>query len=223
MEVVLEESRRLGFLGPGEVRAHIAHAQGFLRAVGAAPARVLDLGSGGGVPGLVLATQWLSTVTVLLEGKERRIAFLERAARQLDLSGRVLVLGGRAEDLGRQPCWRGKFDLVVARSFGPPAVTAECSAPFLRVGGTLVVSEPPSGQGELHERWSVPGLAQLGLVAGERRGDAGSGAGVVADRAPMRRSASDFPPASFQVLHQTSQCPGRFPRRPGMPGKRPLF
>ena len=60
---------------------------------------------------------------------------------------------------------RESFDVVVARSFGRPAMTAECAAPFLLRGGHLVVSEPP---GAVEGRWSAEGLAGLGLeLAGQ--------------------------------------------------------
>jgi 16S rRNA (guanine527-N7)-methyltransferase len=109
----------------------------------------------------------------------------------------VRVVAARAETAGRSDL-RGEFDLVVARSFGPPAVTAECAAPFLRVGSRLLVTEPPGG---LPHRWDPDGLAYLGLKVDAR---------IVA-------------PTAFQILIQDVVCPDRFPRRVGVPAKRPLF
>lgn len=134
---------------------------------------------------------------MLLEGGTTRAAFLEWAVDQLGLSGRVSVVAARAEEAGRTGL-RGAFDLVVARSFGPPAVTAECGSPFLREGGALVVAEPPGGT---PGRWERDGLAQLGLVASE----------------------SVVEPTAYQVLVQREPCPPRYPRRVGIPAKRPLF
>ena len=125
VDAILERSRRLGFLGPGSVRVHVEHAHGFTRGVDAPPARLLDLGSGGGVPGLVLAVQWTETVTVLLDASERRCAFLTEAVVSLGCGDRVTVVRSRAEQAGRRDDLRGHFDVVVARGFGPPAVTAE--------------------------------------------------------------------------------------------------
>lgn len=96
----------------------------------------------------------------------------------------------------------------MARSFGAPGVLAECAAPLLQVGGLLVVSEPPLEQvpeerSEVGhpDRWPVGPLAELGLgLAGFIH--AGFG---------------------YQRLRQQSPCPERFPRRDGMPAKRPLF
>ena len=186
---VLDRSRGLGFLGPGSVRVHVDHAAGFAAGVDA-PGWLLDLGSGGGVPGLVLARRWPGSRVVLLDSRERRCDFLTEAVRTLGLAARVVVECGRAEEAGHRRDLRGQFDLVTARAFGPPPVTAECGAPFLRVGGTLVVSEPPPD-----------GLAPLGLAVG--------------------RSWVDR--YRYQALAQVEPCPSKYPRKPGIPAKHPLF
>jgi 16S rRNA (guanine527-N7)-methyltransferase len=203
---VLEWSRSLGFLGPGSVRAHVEHALGFSAGVDRTPARFLDLGSGGGVPGLVLASVWEDAEAVLLDARRRRCDFLMEAVRDLGMGGRVGVECARAEEAGRRDGMRAAFDMVVARGFGPPAVTAECGGPFLRVGSVLVVSEPPlHGAGDADAvdaaRWPADELANLGLAPGP--------AWAVGYR--------------FQALRQVEPCPARFPRRPGIPAKRPLF
>jgi 16S rRNA (guanine527-N7)-methyltransferase len=89
--------------------------------------------------------------------------------------------------------------LVVARAFGSPAATSECASPLLMVGSRLVVSEPPEAAGK---RWPADGLAAFGL-------------------SPERAAVSGG--AHFQVLRQVEVCPDRFPRRNGLPRKRPLF
>jgi 16S rRNA (guanine527-N7)-methyltransferase len=202
---VLEEARHLGFLGPGPVESHLDHAAGYAVALAAEagagwfPGRAADLGSGAGLPGLPLALHFLDTRWALVEASVRRAAFLRTAVAGLGLADRVTVVEQRAEVVGRAPECRGRFDLVVARSFGPPAVVAECAAPLLRVGGWAVVSEPPGGE---PERWPATGLRQLGMVPGAT-GPAGG--------------------AAYQVLRQETLCPDRWPRRVGAPAKRPLF
>jgi len=203
---VLERSRSLGFLGPGAVGVHVDHADGFAAGIDRAPTRFLDLGSGGGVPGLVLARRWPESRAVLLDARERRCAFLRDAAQDLHLAERVAVVWARAEEAGHRDELRGGFDLVVARGFGPPAVTAECGAPFLRLGGTLAVSEPPEQDAavaprDVSVRWVPAGLAQLGLTVG--------------------RSWTDG--YRYQALEQVEPCPPRYSRKPGIPAKRPLF
>jgi 16S rRNA (guanine527-N7)-methyltransferase len=146
------------------------------------------------VPGLVVAWARPETILVLLDASVRRTDFLRRAVGRLDLAARVTVVTAQAETAGRDLAWRYGFDAVIARSFGEPAVTAEAAAPFLRVGGQLVVSEPPE---PADDRWPRDGLALLGLVADST--DAGAGV------------------ASFT---QVEPCPARFPRRRLQP---PLF
>ena len=191
----LRRAQALGFLGPTPVESHIEHAAGFLSALATVNGLVIDLGSGGGVPGLVVAAARPDLELVLVDAMAKRCAFLETAVARLDYGG-VRVVLGRAEVLGRGEL-RGTAEAVLARGFGPPAVTAECGAPFLRVGGRLVVSEPP-GPGH---RWPAEPLAKLGLRA--------------------EASSSDGP--AMQVLVQIAPCPEDVPRRDGMPAKRPLF
>jgi 16S rRNA (guanine527-N7)-methyltransferase len=195
LPALLERSRELGFLGPGPVEDHIAHAEWFAQAhQGPPPARALDLGSGGGLPGLVLAQRWPKTAWWLLDANERRTRFLTDAVRTLGLEDRVAVLHGRAETMARDAGLRHGFELVTSRSFGPPAVTAECATAFLEVDGELLVSEPPLSAG----RWAVEGLALLGMEIGPAV-------------------------AGCQVLRQVVCCSDRYPRRVGIPRKRPLF
>ncbi|MGI0151497.1 MAG: RsmG family class I SAM-dependent methyltransferase [Thermoplasmata archaeon] len=210
MAEVLASAQGLGIIGPGSVERHVRHAEAFADAVEQAirigsghppPSRVVDLGSGAGLPGLVLARRWPSSSIDLLEGSARRASFLAEALDRLGWSGRVGIVAERAEAAGRSPGRRGRYDAVVARSFGLPAVTAECGAPLLEAGGWLVVSEPPSGGGT-EERWPSTGLGELGMSAAIPLVDGGF---------------------HFAAVHLLRACPDRFPRRVGVPVTRPLF
>jgi 16S rRNA (guanine527-N7)-methyltransferase len=207
IDELLGEARALGFLGPGPLDPQIRHARGFCtvarRLSPHGSARLVDLGSGGGLPGLVVATEWPAATLTLLEANGRRAAFLRRAVERLELEQRVSVLEQRAEVSGREEGLRAGFDGALARSFGRPAVAAECAAPFLRVGGWLLVSEPPRWEADERQegRWPAGPLGQLGLEADE----------VVHE---------EF---EYRVLHQVAACPERFPRRNGVPAKKPLF
>ena len=202
---LLERSAALGFLGGMPVTDQIDHALGFVLAVesvtGGVPGSVVDLGTGGGVPGVVLASCWPGSRVVLLDANERRTDFL---ADQLDgREGRpkIQVVRGRAEELGRSPELREQFDLVTARSFGSPAVTVECGSSLLAVGGSMVISEPPDL--EPAGRWPSEGLGLVGLTLGRgfRAGDR----------------------YGYQSFGKTAPLDERYPRRTGIPAKRPLF
>jgi len=195
---LLEDARSLGFLGSGPPPVHLAHSRAFAFLAPHAPDMAVDLGSGGGLPGLALALVWPQSQWVLLDANRRRSDFLQLAVDALHMGQRVKIRCQRAEEAGRDPSLRGGFDLVVARSFGPPGVTAECAAPLLKLGGHLIVAEPPGGD---PLRWPPLGLALVGLQADRRTTE----------------------PWAMQRLTQASTCPARYPRRTGIPGKRPLF
>jgi 16S rRNA (guanine527-N7)-methyltransferase len=198
----LEESRARGFLGPVVVETQIEHAAGFFRVWDelstTPPARFLDLGSGGGLPGLVLFEHWGIPAT-FVDSMVKRTKFLEDVLSWEGAPRDGRVINGRAEELSRDPDLDGRFPLVTARSFGPPAVTAECAARFLTIDGVLIVSEPPTDDDG--DRWSPSALGQLGLRAEGR----------------VRRGAA------FQIIRKIRATPERFPREIGTPGKNPLF
>ena len=198
----LEESRARGFLGPNSIEPHVSHAEGFALCwedySPTPPSAFLDLGSGGGLPGLVLLERWQCNAT-FVDSMEKRMNFLREVLSWPDAPPHGEVVTGRAEDLARLPKYDGGFDLVTARSFGPPAVVAECAVRFLKVGGFLIVSEPPDDSNQ--SRWNTQGLAKLGIK----------------DLGRVRHGAA------FQVLQKTGMTPKLYPREVGTPGKKPLF
>jgi 16S rRNA (guanine527-N7)-methyltransferase len=202
LSVLLERARESGFVGPGPVEFHVEHAEALAAAVGAGfDGRFLDLGSGAGVPGLALALGWPVATGTLLDSQRRRCAFLQDALLELGVTDRVGVECGRAEELARRRDLRHAYDVVVARGFGGPAVTAECAVGFLRSGGRLIVSEPPGE--ERPSRWPAEGLAALGL------------------RGPALQGREEGP--RFAVLRLAEEASERWPRRVGVPAKRPLW
>jgi 16S rRNA (guanine527-N7)-methyltransferase len=198
---VLGRARDRGFLGPGDPTEHVDHARGFAEVAAAdagVPERVADLGTGGGIPGLVLAVEWPAARVVLVESKVSRAAWLTQAVSRLDLGDRVEVCPVRAEELAHDPARRETFDLVTARSFAAPPVTAEIGTGLVAVGGVLVVSEPPDSAG----RWPEPELGDLGF-------------------GPARISrAAD---AHFACLSKVRPAPPDVPRLRGRTAKRPRW
>ncbi|MCP3989846.1 MAG: hypothetical protein GY724_12280 [Actinomycetia bacterium] len=169
LAAVLERSRRLGFLGPGPVEEHLVHAAGYrgpiedllapIKGAGGTLIRGVDLGAGGGVPSLPLLSTLPDLSMVLVDASQRRTSFCLWALIELGLADRGEVWTGRAETFGHNEDHRGRFDVVVARGFGPPATTLECATPLLRAGGRCVVSEPPTPR-----PWPRDGLGKLGVV-----------------------------------------------------------
>lgn len=205
---LLEAARGLGFFGPQPVAVQIEHARGFAEVLAAevdgSPLpngqirRGLDLGSGGGLPGLVLAETMAEVSWTLLDSMERRMAFVTHAIDSLGWSeSRCRAVRARAEEFARLRTERGSYHLVVARGFGPPADAAECAAGLLAPGGLLVVSEPPASDGS---RWSVGGLRSLGY------GEVDT---------VVRRGFS------FVALHQTGLVPDWCPRPRAKRARRP--
>ncbi len=160
---------------------------------------LVDLGSGAGLPGLVLAAALPGCAVTLVESAQRKAAFIERAAATCEITN-VEVLGLRAEEVHLRDA-----DVVTARALASLAVVAEYAAPLLRVGGTLVAWRGRrDAEAELEGEKAA---AELGLVVG--------------DIVPARPYAG----AEHRYLHLMSkvrETPARFPRRPGIARKRPL-
>ncbi len=201
----MEKAQDVGLIGPASLRFHTEHAQGFADSpcvrelLASETCLALDLGSGGGLPGLVLATDFPSSTWRLLDARQRSQEHLSLAIEDETFAGRVSVVGGRGEELGRLADLREQQDLVTARGFAKPAVTAEIGSAFLRVGGVLVVSEPPDGG---DARWPADGLNLVSL----RLEDAWNGA-----------------EGHYRAFRKTEPLDSRYPRRVGVPEKRLLF
>jgi 16S rRNA (guanine527-N7)-methyltransferase len=152
----LSEAQRLGFLGARPITEVIEHAGAFVEGLDglSADARVIDLGSGGGVPGLVVASARPDLRVTLLDRRTKRTDFLERVVRRLGWIERVSVIAVDVAAFHPDPL----FDAAVARGFGPPAETLAAAARLVRVGGRVVISEPPTG-----DRWDVDVLRRAGV------------------------------------------------------------
>lgn len=151
---VLRESQRLGFLGDRPIHEVIEHARSFVTPLTGVTGTLIDLGSGGGVPGLVIAHDRPDLAVVLVDRRIKRTDFLQRMVSRLGWQERVEVVTEDVVRLAeRSPA---SYDAVVARGFGPPAETLRLGAALVRPGGPIVISEPPSG-----DRWPAELLAEL--------------------------------------------------------------
>lgn len=161
---VLESLRERGALGESSLTNAVAHADSFVAAVPAGCQELLDLGSGGGLPGLVIAVRLPHVRVTLTDRRERRMDLLRHACAKLDLGDRVVLRTADVRRLALEAPMRGKFDVVTARAFGEPLLTLECAAPFLRAGGAVIISEPPPNPGADPEvRWPTERLVHFGF------------------------------------------------------------
>lgn len=161
----LVQSQRLGFLGDRPIDEVVTHARAFVSALDGVTGRVVDLGSGGGVPGLVIAHDRPDLELLLVDRRAKRTDFLDRVVRRLGWADRVSVVCADVEVL--MAAGDPGIDAAVARGFGPPMWTLEVGTTLVRPGGITVISEPPDG-----DRWSPERVAELGVS----RLDDGSGA-----------------------------------------------
>jgi 16S rRNA (guanine527-N7)-methyltransferase len=165
--------------------------------------RVVDIGTGAGLPGIPLRIVWPDMDLVLLESVGKKCRFLEDVVSNLNLA-RVEVVEGRAEDFGRDAARRETFDLVIARAVAPLPVLLEYSLPLLRVGGHLAATKGSAAIAEIDA--SAKALETLG--------------GRLVDNAPLK--PPDGAPLTVVIVEKVAPTPEQYPRRAGIPTKRPL-
>ena len=172
------------------------------------PARIIDVGSGGGVPGLPLAIALPSHHFTLLDATAKKTAFLRRAADELGLTN-VDVVTGRAETLGqdrgqrtatgRTGGHRDRYDAVIARAVGRLPMLAELTVPLARVGGLIALVKGQQAEEELTE--AKPALHLLHTA---------------------HAATLDTPTGRIVVLEKLRDTPKAYPRRDGEPKRSPL-
>lgn len=151
--------RERGAIGEASLEAAVAHAEQFVAQVPASALRLVDLGSGGGLPGLVIAARRTDLEVVLVERRTQRADLLRRAVRALGVDRQVTVHGADVRSIAAQET--GAFDVVTARSFAAPEITVHWASVLLRSGGVLIVSEPPEDD---VARWPASLLDRVGMV-----------------------------------------------------------
>jgi 16S rRNA (guanine527-N7)-methyltransferase len=157
-------------------------------------ARVVDIGAGGGVPGLVIAILRPDLEVTLIESDRRKAGFLVHAAAVCGCP-RVDVLARRAEEVGRDPAHRATHDLAVSRAAAPAPVLCELALPLLRVGGRLIAL--------------VSDAEEDLRVAGPAASACGGGTPAA-------------PVPGILAVTKVATTPERFPRRAGVPARHPL-
>lgn len=168
------------------------------------PLRCIDVGSGGGFPGVPLRLALPRLRVTLLESTGKKAAFLGHLVAALGLSG-VDAIAERAETLAHAPAHRESYDAVFARALAPLPALLELTLPFLRVGGLLVAQR----RGDLAAEIAAAAFACQTLGGGPAR--------IVLVTLPALADGR-----ALVVVEKAAATPAAYPRRPGVPAKRPL-
>lgn len=210
VRLLLDANQRLNLTrvtDPAEIaRLHLLDALAALPLLDAwAPERVIDLGSGGGVPAIPLALARPEVTWTLVDSVAKKARALELMVEALQMPN-VVVVADRAEALGRDPRHRERYDVVTARACAPLPVLAELALPLLRIGGHLLAWKGPLSDRDEELRRGRTAI-----------GEVGGGKPRVVD--PQLETLGGH---RFVVATKERATPPRFPRRPGEPGRRPL-
>jgi 16S rRNA (guanine527-N7)-methyltransferase len=202
-DMLRSEGVRRGFLGPDEaeriLERHILDSAALASFLPEGP--LVDVGSGAGLPGIVLAALGKGPVT-LVDSNSRRAAFARAAAADLGLP--VVVRQARAEDLGRDPDVRDAFVVGVARALAPPPVALELVMPLVGSGGLIALAIGPSGLDDVRSDGAARALG-----------------GGMPTTHPIAVPGSDLH-RYVMIVEKLGATPERYPRRAGTPARRPL-
>lgn len=219
IQLMLEANRRINLTAitePAEAwRKHILDALslvGVIASIGeqtqktatetgtrAAATMVIDIGSGGGVPGIPLAVVMPDVKFTLVDATGKKAEFLQGTANELDLRN-VRVLNARAETLGQDHrTHREKYDVATARALGHLAVVAELCGPLVRPGGIVIAVKGAKAEQELEE--AKDALGKIGL---------------------RHVQTIETPTGRLVILEKTTRTPRLYPRRDGEPSRVPL-
>ena len=155
---IFSAAQRIGALGIQPVKDMISHACAFADALPLSVRTCVDLGSGAGVPGLVIAIARPEIQLTLVDRRSKRTDALQRAIKALGIEEQVSVVCADVESFARTANTKHSFDAACARGFGPPEFTLQWSAELVKTGGVIVVSEPPPGSPDRWQGIDLPGL-----------------------------------------------------------------
>lgn len=167
--------------------------------------RVIDVGSGAGIPGLVLKLALPGMRLTLLDSNQKKTAFMRHAVSELGLAD-VDVVTGRAEEVARDETHREQYEVALSRGVARLAELAELTLPFVMTGGTVIVPKGPDADEEIREAGfavetlgGMPAIAQQITSPGTAAGD------------------------TIIYILKVRQTPDTYPRRTGVPHQRPLL
>ena len=165
--------------------------------------KLLDIGAGAGFPSLPMKILYPQLDVTIIDSLNKRINFLQLLAQELDLDD-VHFYHGRAEDLAQDKNFRAQYDFVTARAVARMQVLSELTIPYLKVGGKLLALKASNAPEELLEAKNA-----LNLLFSK-----------VEDNLSYVLPNGD--PRYITVVEKKKETPNKYPRKAGMPNKRPL-
>jgi 16S rRNA (guanine527-N7)-methyltransferase len=183
---------------------HFLDSLTVLKAFSEMPSTVVDVGTGAGLPGIALKIVYPEIELTLIDSVQKKALFLNHLVDVLKLDG-VEVVTGRAETLAHDPAYREGFDAVLSRGVSRMAVLSELTLPFCKIGGVFIAMKKRGDRDEFDES-----DAALQVLGGRLRKVIGIDLPDLIDRALV-------------VVDKIKPTPDKYPRRSGIPQKRPLL
>ena len=167
------------------------------------PIKLLDIGAGAGFPSLPMKILYPQLEVTIIDSLNKRINFLNLLAQELGLEN-VHFYHGRAEDLAQDKNFRAQFDIVTARAVARMQVLSELTIPYLKVGGTLLALKATTAPEELTEAKNA-----LNLLFSKVEEN-------------LSYTLPNGDPRYITIVEKKKETPNKYPRKAGMPNKRPL-
>lgn len=164
---------------------------------------LLDIGAGAGFPSLPIKILWPQLDVTIIDSLNKRIQFLHLLAEELGLEG-VHFYHGRAEDFAQDKKFRAQFDFVTARAVARMQILAELTIPFLKIGGRLIALKASNAEDEL-----LQAKTALNLLFAK-----------VLENVDYQLPNGD--PRTLTIVEKKKETPNKYPRKAGVPNKRPL-
>jgi 16S rRNA (guanine527-N7)-methyltransferase len=166
--------------------------------------QTIDVGTGGGFPGVALKIASPALHLTLLEARGKKVEFLQTLVERLGLED-VVIINARAEVVGQNPVYRERYDLTLARALAGMATLAELTLPLVRIGGLVIAQKGENPAAEVES--ALKAIDTLG--------------GQVQEIVPIVIPGLDSA-RHLVILKKAFATPAKYPRRPGIPTKRPL-
>lgn len=165
--------------------------------------RLLDIGAGAGFPSLPMKIIYPQLDVTIIDSLNKRINFLHLLAEELGLEN-VHFYHGRAEDFAHDKNFRAQFDLVTARAVARMQILSELTIPYLKLNGKLIALKASSAEDELAQAKNALTLLFAKVLENHDY------------------SLPNGDPRTLTILEKKKETPNKFPRKAGLPNKRPL-